>query len=159
MIKFTDKAKEIIPLWKEAFGDSEEDIKYFLENAKHAKCLGYYDSDKLVSMLFLVNCELYNYNAEYIYAACTKSEYKGRGYMSKLLDYCKKHYDFLCLIPANDGLINYYNPRGFIRSCDIDYLAFDESKEINEYLLDGYHLTKPQAMFYERNNDGILIFS
>ena len=34
MIKFFDDSNKIIPLWQEAFGDSKEDILFFLKNCK-----------------------------------------------------------------------------------------------------------------------------
>lgn len=151
MIRYTNKFEEIIPLWQEAFSDTEEEILYFLENAKHAECLGYYENGLLVSLLFLVNCALKSKNAGYIYAACTLKAFKSRGYMTELLEYCKNRNDCLCLIPASDSLIDYYDKRGFTGRADIPALSFDECDEINEYLLEGYHLTNPQVMIYERS--------
>ena len=40
MIKFFDDSNKIIPLWQEAFGDSKEDILFFLKNCKKKTALG-----------------------------------------------------------------------------------------------------------------------
>ena len=43
MIKFFDDSNKIIPLWQEAFGDSKEDILFFLKNCKKKTALGFFD--------------------------------------------------------------------------------------------------------------------
>lgn len=150
MIEFFDNQNEIISLWHSVFGDSREEIEFFLNNAKNAECLGYSDNSKLLSMLFLVDCSIDNVKGKYIYAACTYKEYEGRGYMSRLLSYSEKlGYNFICLIPANEGLIDYYSARGFTRQADIDSICFEQTDEIKEYLLEGYELSNPKALICE----------
>ena len=139
MIKQVINHKEIIPLWQEAFGDSKEDILFFLENCKHKICLGYFKDDNLIAMLFLIKCSL----GYYIYAACTKKKDRKNGAMSALLDYCRKNYTSLCLIPANKTLISYYKNRGFTKEESISSLTFKEIKEICDYLLEGCELDNP----------------
>lgn len=39
MIKITKSVDDIVPLWSEAFGDSREDIVFFIENIKKCKLL------------------------------------------------------------------------------------------------------------------------
>ncbi|MBQ9229438.1 MAG: GNAT family N-acetyltransferase [Eubacterium sp.] len=152
--------QDVVRLWQEAFGDSEEEICYFLDNAQHAQLIAYYEGDELAAMLFAVDCNLYLYQAKYIYAACTAKKYRGKGYMSQLLDFCRRHYDLLCLIPAQDSLVEYYRLRGFTDFIDIEHLTFDETEEIQEYLLEGYQLTKPQVQYYNGVNDnGMFVFS
>jgi GNAT superfamily N-acetyltransferase len=150
MIKFTTCSEDIVRLWNEAFGDSKEDIMFFINNVKNAKCLSYYDKNNIASMLFLVECCVDGVNGEYIYAACTEKKSRGFGYMTELLNYAKKHCkSFVCLIPANKSLINYYNQRGFDIELSIDAVQFDESKEIKEYLFEGCELDKPIALMYK----------
>ena len=148
MIKVCKDVNSIIKLWQEAFGDSKEEILYFINDAKHAKCLAYYVDNTVVSMLFLVDCEIVGSKAEYLYAVCTLKEHQRSGYSSKLLDYCKEHYEMLCLIPANDSLIKFYKDREFTNSADISDIEFDETDEICEYLLEGFKLTDPKALCY-----------
>ena len=151
MIKYCTNSEEIINLWQEAFGDSTEEIEFFINNIRHAECVGCYYNDELVSMLYLVDCNIKYYAAKYIYAACTKKAQSGKGYMTELIDYCKQVYSCICLIPANDSLVDFYNKRGFNGEIEIEHLSFDEKDEICEYLLEGYSLTKPRVMIYERS--------
>lgn len=146
MIKFTDNKNDIIKCWKEAFGDSDEDILFFIDNVKDAKCLSFYDDENIASMLYLVESSL----GKYIYAACTLKEYQGQGIMTKLLDYSKENYDKISLIPATLSLIDYYKNRGLDIVDDIDSLKFNQIDEINEYLFEGCQLEHPIVMSYER---------
>ena len=150
MISFSKKDEEIIELWSEVFGDSREEVIFFLDNAKNAECLTYRVDDKAVSMLFLVDCCINGNKGKYIYAACTYKEYEGRGFMSELISYSGKlNYNYLCLIPANDGLIDFYQKRGFDKQAEISSLEFEQIEEINEYLFEGYNLSKPIVMICE----------
>lgn len=150
MISFCKNKSDIVSLWKNVFGDTEEEILFFIENAKNADCLALYKEKKIASMLFLVDCSINGKEGKYIYAACTKKEFEGRGLMTKLLDASKKFdYDFLCLIPASDSLVDFYNKRGFDMKAEIDALSFNQSDEIKEYLLEGFSLTEPQVLICE----------
>ncbi|MBE6741567.1 MAG: GNAT family N-acetyltransferase [Ruminococcaceae bacterium] len=150
MIKITDNINDVIPLWKEAFGDSDEDIIFFVDNAENCECLAYYQNDKLSSMMFLVDCFVDGIKGKYVYAACTAKEFRGCGYMGELIEYAHNlNYSYICLIPANDALVDFYFKRGFTKSVPIDNLSFNQSDEINEYLFEGYNLSKPCVMIYE----------
>ena len=150
MISFCEDKNEITRIWKKVFGDSEEDILFFLENCKNARCIARFEKERIASMLFLVNCSVGGKSGAYIYAACTEKELEGRGFMTSLLDYSKTlGYAYLCLIPANDALIDYYKKRGFTETADISGLEFNETDEIKEYLFDGYELTEPKLMICE----------
>lgn len=152
MIKFTDNREDIIRLWQSSFGDSKEEVEYFIDNVK-GDCIAYYADKKAVAMLYLVDCSLYGKWGKYIYAACTEREYRGRGIMSDILDYCKGlGYAFICLIPANDGLIKYYKERGFIGEAEIESIEFSQSEGVVEYLLDGFSLTEPKALVYTKGD-------
>ena len=150
MIKFTNDKAGIISLWKRVFGDSEEEISFFTDNVKNTECLAYYANEKLLSMLFLVECFIDGKKGKYIYAACTDANYEGRGLMTDLISFAKQQdYGFLCLIPASDSLIDFYKKRGFNSPTDIDNLSFEQIDEINEYLFEGYELSKPLVMICE----------
>ena len=152
MISLVDDFNEIIPLWKEAFGDSKEDIIFFTDNVRNAECIAYYTENGIASMMFLVDCKVGEENAKYIYAACTYRKYKGQGYMSELLRYVAdrltKDYK-LCLIPAGDPLIEFYGKRGFEIKVPVESIEFSQIPEIKEYLLEGFELTVPCALVYK----------
>lgn len=147
MIRFIDNQNDIIKCWQEAFGDSKEDILFFINNVKDSKCLALYNEEKIASMLYLVKCNL----GYYIYAACTLNRYRSCGYMTELLNFCKNKFDRLCLIPANEGLIEYYRKRGFENETEIDNLKFNQIKEIDEYLFDGCNLEQPIVLIYRKD--------
>ena len=149
MIKTCKDYNDIIPLWQEAFGDSEEDIRFFCENVNNAECIVYCHENSIASMMYLVDCKVGEKRAKYIYAACTFKKYKGMGYMSELINYCIKKYSdsfTLCLIPASDSLIEFYTARGIGNIIDIDKITFEQSEDIKEYLLEGYNLSVPCAL-------------
>ncbi len=149
MIKTVKNKKEIIPLWCEAFGDSEEEIRFFLENASY-ECAGYYADGELAAMLFLIKCTLCKEESNYIYAASTYKKFRKKGYMSELLKYCKNKYGSLCLIPADEKLVNYYKKRDFVNETKPDLLIFDEADEIKEWLFEGCELEHPVVLSYKR---------
>lgn len=148
MIKFTENKEDIIKCWKEAFDDSEDDITFFIDNVKNARCLAYYDNSSIAAMLYLVPSNF----GSYIYAACTLNEYRKLGVMTKLLNYCKENFDSICLIPANEGLVNYYKLRGLTITYDVNSLKFDQIDDINEYLFEGCELEHPIVLAFERMN-------
>lgn len=148
-IKNADNDMQVYDLWSEAFGDTNEDIKFFLDNCNHKTCVGYYKNNRLVSMLFLVDCSVHDIKSKYVYAACTLKSCRSLGLMTKILDYCKSNNDNICLIPANDALIDYYNKREFSIKISINDIKFSETDEIKEYLLEGYALSEPCALMYK----------
>jgi predicted acetyltransferase len=114
---------EIIRLWKICFGDSNEYISCFLNKRMNTEnCLVHRENSNILSMLFLlegklkISSELYN--SFYIYAACTDPEYRGRGLMAGLIGRTaeiavENDKDYICLVPANSGLFEYYARFGF----------------------------------------------
>lgn len=151
MVREVLNKKDIVRLWSEAFGDSEEDILFFTDNVKFAECLGCYQNDTLVSMLYFVQCTVDGEPSNYIYAACTSQEHRKKGYMKELLDYCKKNCTHsICLIPANESLIDYYKKNGISEVTAIDSISFNENEEIIEYLFEGCELKQPIALLYTK---------
>lgn len=147
MIKITKSVDDIAPLWSEAFGDSSEDIVFFIENIKNARCFAYYENGKAVSMLYLVDCFLDGKQSHYIYAACTTQSCRKKGYMSALIEHCIAEFDEVCLISANEKLIEYYKRQGLNFEYSVDKLKFDECKElVDEYLYAGCSLDTPLVL-------------
>lgn len=153
-IKFTEDREQIISLWSAVFGDSREDIVFFLDGCRNYSCLGFFVDGALASMLFLVNCKYAQYNGQYIYAVCTAENYRKQGYSSSLISEAKKHMgDFLWLIPANDGLFEFYSKHGFetklYSNGEFDNkIKFEENEEIIEYLYEGSDYEFPKGMIY-----------
>lgn len=146
MIKFVDNQNDIIRLWNEAFGDSSEEIFFFIDNIEHGQCIGYYEGSALLSMLYVVDSTVNGKAYKYIYAACTAKSARRRGCMKILLDYCISNYDRVLLIPADENLVLYYSKRGFTHKIDVDNILFNESDDIVEYLFEGCELEEPFAL-------------
>ncbi len=146
MIKFSDNCEEIAALWQQAFGDSYHEIMFFIANVKNARCLMAYEGEKPVSMMYLVPCRINGEAYSYIYAACTLQAYEGKGYMTRLLAYCREQNWNVCLIPASDTLVDFYKKRGLEIPVPIEDLEFEQTDEIMEYLLEGYELSSPAAL-------------
>lgn len=127
MIDFASKNdfKEIVNLWHISFGDSEATIERFLHTLfVENNCLVFREDSSIISMLFLLQADIVSasstHPAYYVYAACTAPHSRGRGVMSKLLEYtidfaAKENRDFLCLVPADEHLFEYYSRFGFKR--------------------------------------------
>lgn len=151
MVKEVTDKNDIIRLWSEAFGDSEEDILFFINNVKSAKCFGCYQGETLVSMLYFVQCSVDGKRSDYVYAACTSEVHRKKGYMRELLDYCKENcYHSFCLIPANEGLIDYYKKNRITQEISLTAISFSEDEEIVDYLFDGCELEEPIALLYTK---------
>lgn len=150
---FIEYSDDVFNLWSEAFGDSRDDIAYFLKNCTNKTGLGYFYNSKLVSMLFLVDCSIFGKSGKYIYAACTDKNFKKMGFMSKLLSFAENNFPFIVLIPGNDSLIEFYEKRGFIERIGLECLNFDENESIKEYLLEGCELEKPFLLCYKSTEE------
>lgn len=140
--------KSIIALWQEAFGDTEEDIQFFIDDCKNKSVLTLYDDNELCAMLFLVDADVNGNKYKYIYAACTFKKFRGKGYMTELLSYAVNAYHNVLLIPADSKLVTYYRKRNFDKIIEIDNIKFNECSEIKEYLFEGCSLDKPFALAF-----------
>ncbi len=149
MIKLCDNINDIVNIWQEAFGDTKKEILFFVNNVKNARCLAYYDNEKAAALMYVVDCKVKEKSAFYVYAACTLNEYRRQGLMTQLLSYANKQYAPLCLIPANESLIDYYSKRGFRKQLGTDCVSFNEIPEIEEYLFEGCELEEPVLLMYE----------
>lgn len=125
MIRYSDNndREGIISLWNEAFGDKRDEIEFFL-NKKYIpeNTIVKEINGETASMLFLLEGKMHidhtDYPAYYLYAACTAKKHRGKGYMSKLLDFAKqtaadRGVEFICLLPAEKSLYDYYSVHGY----------------------------------------------
>lgn len=113
----------IITVWHEAFGDSEEDIRFFLGRKYIPENTVIYDDNGSVeSVLFLLQGNLNingkDYPSYYLYAACTSIKCRGKGIMAKMLEYSKnlangRGIEFICLRPGEKSLFDYYKKHGY----------------------------------------------
>lgn len=145
MIRFSNEKDipQIVSLWSEAFGDGEEEIRFFLDEwYKPQNTLVCELNGELASMLFLLEgsfCfEGEEYPAYYLYAACTAKKSRGNGLMGKLLAFAERtayerNYDFICLMPGEKSLFDFYSRFGYIPAFKTNYVSFSAE----EYSFDG----------------------
>lgn len=113
----------LVSLWHKVFGDDEEYINLFFKNAYfHSDTFAEIIGGEVVSALYLLNADIKSggkaYKGRYLYAAATLPEYRGKGYMAKLINEAlsyaeEENLDFIALVPADDGLYGYYERFGF----------------------------------------------
>lgn len=125
IFRFSDKndISAIISLWNEAFGDSEKEIRFFLDNKYIPEnTLIIEENGEIASMLFLLEGNMVingkRFPSYYLYAACTANRYRGRGLMAFLLEKANetarlRNKDFICLMPGEKSLFDFYGKHGY----------------------------------------------
>ncbi len=114
----------LFEIWREAFpSDTVEDIAAFLERITPEKdCLLALEDGVPVSMVFMLPATLrvrtVSYRLQYIYAAATKTEFRGRGIFAHLLKQAfavavERGCDGSFLRPASPSLFTYYARFGY----------------------------------------------
>ena len=169
MIRFATKndLNGIISLWNEAFGDSEEDIMFFLDNRFIPEnTLVYEYCGEVVSMLFLLEGNMVIngavYPSYYLYAACTAKKCRGRGIMAELLEKAKsvgaeRDRFFICLMPGEKSLFEFYERFGYktvfsrkILKVNLSDLSKKEKSINNLFFCDYYSKRKNAFSDYNR---------
>lgn len=136
--------KEIAQLkdvWRSSFGDYDDYINLFMKNrlASSVPLVCKVDG-KIVSVLYLLSGGVRFKNkvlsAEYVYAAATLPEYRGKGYMAELLQEARKFSeakgsDLICLVPASESLFSFYEKFGYTtvfksRRIEIENIGFNQ---------------------------------
>lgn len=121
MIEFAENRDipELTALWQTVFDEDKEVCEIFFESVfPLSRALIYRENGEIAVSLFLLNCSLGEFSGLCIYCAMTRSDFRGRGYMKKLLSFAdgyrkEKQLDFLFLVPAEEGLFGYYKQCGF----------------------------------------------
>lgn len=146
MIRYSNKndINGIIRLWNEAFGDSEKEIRFFLDSCYKPHNTIIYEADgEIASMLFLLEGDMHigdvDYPSYYLYAACTLKKFRGRGIMAHLLDFAKKtatdrDKSFICLRPGEKSLFDFYEKFGYKSVFKVKKVTADVDKsELNTF--------------------------
>ncbi len=115
--------EDIAKVWRISFSDTDAYIKQFWDAMfKPENTLVYRVEGVAVAMYFFLESQVVingkGYSAYYLYAAATLPKYRGKGYMSKLIekgiDIAKqRNVDFIVLVPAEESLFDYYGKFGF----------------------------------------------
>jgi GNAT superfamily N-acetyltransferase len=115
--------RESIPvlaaLWAECFGDPEDYAERVLSlcmDRKNSGVLAAFSENCPVAMACLVEVKLTaapQVPGAYIYAVCTRPDFRSRGLCKAILSRAKELYEFLCLVPARPALAPFYRSLGF----------------------------------------------
>lgn len=115
----------IIKLWQDAFGDSEDYIRKFLEVHRNTgkdknRVFLWKEQGECKTMLFALPAQLWQggelKNARYLYAIATKKEERGKKYLMRMLPELKKELgedNVFFLVPVPE-VIPYYESLGFV---------------------------------------------
>lgn len=140
--------KELKVLWKEAFGDTDDFIGLFFSLAfSKDNSLCVYDNESLVASLYWFDGSVGKEKAAYIYGVATDKKHRGKGHSTALLKRChellkSEGYSVAILVPADEGLFNFYGRLGYRACCPIDSREYASTEEkidfqkidANEYL-------------------------
>ncbi len=122
MIIWADSGRsgELIDIWQQSFGDSEEYIRMFLDaNSSRIKIPAYELQGKLISVAYLLPvayCDGKGLKSScyYLYAAATLPQYRGKGYFAELLRYVQDNLsEPVILVPGEESLAEYYAKQNF----------------------------------------------
>ena len=118
---------EIIPVWQSGFDDDAEDVAEFLAGTSgFCDRLVWREGEKIVAEMNILRCDLSvegkKESAAYFYALATLPEYRGRGIMSSMIRFVLDKYaadgiGYAMIVPAEEGLVGYYQRFGFEPIC------------------------------------------
>ena len=119
----SDDIPELTRLWKQAFGDSDEDIaRFFRDLFPAATGFAARDGERLAAMCFALpqqlSCGDTVLSAAYLYAVATDEGYRGQGLCRALLAFAEKELkkrgtEAVLLVPAGEGLAAMYERLGY----------------------------------------------
>lgn len=126
MIKFLRPSEKHLPRLKEmcaiCFDEEIEEVELVFNNYISTEmCYCIAEDEKPVSALYLVPCSI-NLDeiirGHYLYGAATLPEYRGKGFMKRLISYALKIAEengdkFSALLPAEKSLYNFYKGLGY----------------------------------------------
>ena len=121
-----EDVEELKTIWSQIFGDEDELIENFFALFDEVDSLVYEEDGRIVSMLYMINTD----TSGYLYGLATLPEYRGRGYMRKLLEYAlNEAYEAECifLMPAEKSLDKYYDIFGFKEKIAIYSYEYNKS--------------------------------
>lgn len=117
---------DLSALWQLSFHDSSLYVRNFLYYlAADDRTVVLRKDGHVVAALYLLPAELKtpdgDANVWYLYAAATHPDYRNKGHMAALLQFCRglakgRGIDLIYLLPADEGLYDYYSGFGF-RTC------------------------------------------
>lgn len=114
-----DRLPELMRLWKEAFGDTDDFIRSFFAAAYDpGRCRLALEGGRVRGMLFWFDLELDGRRVAYLYGVATAAEARGQGIAGGLLKNVHSlladcGYFGVLLMPASEPLSRFYEKRGY----------------------------------------------
>lgn len=147
MIQFANNktAIEVISLWKQVFGDTDEYIKlFFSRQYKNENTLIHWVDGKVVASLQMIPYSIRFYGEVipfyYLAGLCTLPQYRQKGYMKDLIYESfsimrERNIPLSILVPAEEWLFEYYEKFGFSKTFekstdDLKFKNFVETHQI-----------------------------
>ena len=144
---------EIIPVWQSGFDDNADDVAEFLAGTGgFCDRLVWREDKKIVAEMNIIRCDLSiegkRVSAVYFYALATLPEYRGRGIMSSMIRFALDKYaadgmSYAMIVPAEEGLVGYYQRFGFDPICGAK-IADIPSESIFDFSVETTKLTPSQ---------------
>lgn len=108
-------ADDLVYLWQQAFGDSEEYIRSFMDASFYRGCVVMESDDRVVAAVHLT-CPTDDDRFVYGYAVATLKGYQGKGICRMLHESifaaCREKYATYAVHPANVSLVSFYEKLG-----------------------------------------------
>lgn len=117
---------QLMALWQEAFGDSEEFVDgFFCTGFSPARCRCMTDEGNIVAALYWFDARYQNQRFAYVYAVAVKKTHRGRGLCAALMEDTHAHlklrgYDGVLLMPQTDSLREMYAALGYADCSRLD---------------------------------------
>ncbi len=109
---------ELASLWELCFGDSRETALEFFSVPDVVTLTEEYNGVTVAMASLVPVSTSLGQNGVYVYGVCVHPEHRGKGLFRKLMERCEKaaaddRADFLCLIPADVGVLRAYQKMGY----------------------------------------------
>lgn len=135
MISFAknEDIAQIRELWDISFPNEDEFTNFFFENVFIAEnTIVYKENNEIIAMLQIIYNDSSFGQVGYIYGVCTHPDYRGKGLMSKLLNFTfsylkDKGHKYTIIVPAEEYLFDIYAKFDFKSSLKVRKSSFISS--------------------------------
>ena len=131
-----EQISDLRALWREAFGDTDVFLDSFFDKVfSYDRCRCAIADGRVVSALYWFDCEYGEKKIAYLYAIATLEEYRGKGICAALMNDTHAHlrsrgYSLAMLVPASDGLFDFYSRIGYKNcTCISENIVFASKTE------------------------------
>lgn len=118
--------EQLMQLWQEAFGDTEEFVDGFFCTAfSPARCRCVTIDGKVVAALYWMDVTYEGQRFAYLYAVAVAEKHRGKGLCAALMADTHAHltlrgYDGVLLVPQEEGLRQMYEKMGYRNATSVD---------------------------------------